>query len=40
VASYASACARYKWDALLMLMKLGVLLVCASRSGHFVYQAF
>ena len=31
---------RYGYDVLLILLKVTVLLVAASRSGHFVYQGF
>jgi hypothetical protein len=30
----------YAYDVVLILLKLAVLAVCASRSGSFVYQAF
>jgi hypothetical protein len=31
---------KYGYDVLLILLKVAVLLVGASRAGHFVYQAF
>lgn len=31
---------RYRYDVLLLLLKVAVLLICAGESSQFLYQAF